>query len=66
MTKPLAPILERANITYRMRHLRALIKELESEPRSPKRDSLLDVLRYELDTLHHQFIFLVISDIPKH
>lgn len=66
MTKPLAPILERANITYRMRHLRALTKELESEPQSPERDNLLDTLRYELDTLRHQFIFLVISDIPKH
>ena len=66
MPTSLAPLLERANITYRMRHLRQLIKDLESDPPSLDRDILLASLRYELDTLIHQFIFLIISDTPKH
>jgi len=66
MTKSLAPILERANITYRMRALRELISELEQEPKSLARDIQLDALRYELDTLVHQFVFLIVENIPKH
>lgn len=65
-TNSLAPILERANITYRMRHLRTLIVELETDPPSVERDAHLDALRYELDTLRHQFVFLIITDVIKH
>lgn len=66
MTKSLAPILERANITYRMRALHELISELEQEPKSLASDIQLDALRYELDTLVHQFVFLIVENIPKH
>lgn len=66
MTKSLAPILERANITYQMRTLRKLISELEQEPKSLARDIQLDALQYELDTLVHHFVFLIVENIPKH
>lgn len=66
MTKSLAPILERVNITYRMRTLRKLISELEQEPKSLARGIQLDALQYELDTLVHHFVFLIVENIPKH
>lgn len=66
MPKSLAPILERANITYRLRFLREIIGELEKEPQSLARDIQLDTLRYELDTLLHQFIFLIEENFLKH
>ena len=49
-----------------MRTLRELISELEQEPKSLARDIQLDALRYELDTLVHQFVFLIVENIPKH
>lgn len=66
MAKSLAPILERANITYRMRTLRNLIEELEQHPETVERNLQLDALRYELDTLRHHFVFLIIENPSKH
>ena len=66
MAKSLAPIMERANITYRMRAIRELILSFETHPSSIERDVQLEALKYELDTLKHQFIFLLIENVPKH
>ena len=49
-----------------MRALRELIDELEQEPQSLARDIQLEALRYELDTLVHQFVFLIVENPTKH
>jgi len=65
MKNLLAPILERANITYRMRKLRSLIEEAEQAPPSIERDNYLDTLKYELDVLRHHYVFLIVSNKKK-
>lgn len=60
MTKPLAPILIRANITRELRKLREVLRYINEHPERDYIDAMLvKDIQKQHDDLKHEFIFKV-------